>query len=317
MLLLFARSVAGVVEILLMIALGYLLTNLGWFNESASKLIARLVTQVALPAYMAYTITSKFTFKRLIETLPDLRFPVVSMMILFGISIIVAKVLHIRKSHRGLFESMFFNSNTVFVGLPVNVALFGAAKSLPYVLVYYMANTTIFWTLGVYLIQRDGEGDYHFSLGQTLKKVFSPPLLGFMVGVVLVLLKIQLPNFIMADLNYIGGLTVPLSMIFIGIAIANVDLHDLTINRGSLGILFGRFILAPALMALLVLPTGMPMMMKQVFIIQSAMPVMTNAPVVSKLYGADSSFAAVMVTESTLLSLLVIPILMLLLNASH
>ena len=44
MLLLFARSVAGVVEILLMIALGYLLTNLGWFNESASKLIARLVT---------------------------------------------------------------------------------------------------------------------------------------------------------------------------------------------------------------------------------------------------------------------------------
>lgn len=115
MLLLFARSVAGVVEILLMIALGYLLTNLGWFNESASKLIARLVTQVALPAYMAYTIISKFTFKRLINTLPDLRFPVVSMMILFGVSIIVAKVLHIKKSHKGLFESMFFLTPTRFL----------------------------------------------------------------------------------------------------------------------------------------------------------------------------------------------------------
>lgn len=317
MLLLFARSVAGVVEILIMIALGYLLTNLGWFNESASKLIARLVTQVALPAYMAYTIISKFSFNRLIGTLPDLRFPVASMMILFVVSIIVAKVLHIKESHRGLFESMFFNSNTVFVGLPVNVALFGEAKSLPYVLVYYMANTTIFWTLGVYLIQRDGEGDYKFNLGQTLKKVFSPPLLGFMVGVVLVLLKIKLPNFIMQDLNYIGGLTVPLSMIFIGIAIANVDLHDLTLNRGNLGILSGRFILAPILMALLVLPTPMPAMMKKVFIIQSAMPVMTNAPVVSKLYGADSSFAAIMVTETTLMSLIVIPILMLLLNGVH
>ncbi|MTV82369.1 AEC family transporter [Secundilactobacillus folii] len=314
MLLLFARSVAGVVEILIMIALGYLLTNLGWFNESASKLIARLVTQVALPAYMAYTITSKFSFKTLVGTLPDLRFPVLSMMILFVVSIIVAKFLHIDKRQKGLFESMFFNSNTVFVGLPVNVALFGAAKSLPYVLVYYMANTTIFWTLGVYLIQRDGEGEYRFSLLQTLKKVFSPPLLGFMVGVVLVLLKIQLPKFIMADLNYIGGLTVPLSMIFIGIAVAGVDLHDLTLDRASLGILSGRFILAPALMALLVIPTSMPIMMKQVFIVQSAMPVMTNAPVVSKLYGADSSFAAVMVTETTLLSLIVIPILMMLLN---
>ncbi|ANZ62482.1 malate transporter [Secundilactobacillus paracollinoides] len=312
--LLFAHSVAGVVEILLMIALGYLLTNLGWFDEKASKLIARLVTQVALPAYMAYTIVDKFTFKRLVTTLPDLRFPVLSMMILFVVSIVLARVLHIKKTHVGLFESMFFNSNTVFVGLPVNVALFGEAKSLPYILVYYMANTTIFWTLGVYLIQRDGQGDYKFSLSQTLKKIFSPPLLGFMVGVVLVLLKIQLPQFIMADLNYVGGLTVPLSMIFIGIAVANVSLHDLTLTRANLGILFGRFIAAPALMALLVLPTGMPIMMKQVFIIQSAMPVMTNAPVVSKLYGADSSFAAVMVTETTLMSLLVIPILMVLLN---
>jgi predicted permease len=70
-------------------------------------------------------------------------------------------------------------------------------------------------------------------------------------------------------------------------------------------------------MALLVLPTPMPAMMKKVFIIQSAMPVMTNAPVVSKLYGADSSFAAIMVTETTLMSLIVIPILMLLLNGVH
>ena len=52
--------------------------------------------------------------------------------------------------------------------------------------------------------------------------------------------------------------------------------------------------------------------MKQVFIIQSAMPVMTNAPVVARLYGADSDYAAVMVTESTLATMVVIPILMVL-----
>ncbi len=50
--------------------------------------------------------------------------------------------------------------------------------------------------------------------------------------------------------------------------------------------------------------------MKQVFILQAAMPVMTNAPVVAKLYRADADYAAIMVTETTLLSLVVIPILM-------
>ncbi|MDT6980016.1 AEC family transporter [Levilactobacillus zymae] len=305
----FVNSVSGVLIILVMITLGYVLARLGWFDDQAPKLIARLVTQIALPAYMLDTIMSKFTAAKLKSTLPDLRFPVVSMLIMFGLSIIAFHLFRINPKHRGLFESMFLNSNTVFVGLPVNMALFGE-KSLPFVLVYYMANTTFFWTLGVYLIQRDGQGKGEFDLKNTLKKVFSPPLLGFMVAVVLVLLGVKLPHWIMMDFQYIGGLTIPLSMIFIGTAIAGAGLRNIRIDRDSLGILLGRFVIAPLLMACLVLPTGMPLLMKQVFIIQAAMPVMTNAPVVSKLYNADSDYAAIMVTETTLLSLVVIPILM-------
>ena len=69
---------------------------------------------------------------------------------------------------------MFFNSNTIFVGLPINQALFGDA-SIPYVLIYYMCNTTFFWTLGTYLIQRDGEGEAQFDLKTSLKKSFLRP----------------------------------------------------------------------------------------------------------------------------------------------
>jgi len=305
----FIKSVSGVLIILVMIGLGYVLSRRGWFDDQAPKLIARLVTQIALPAYMISTITAKFSAATLKQTLPDLRFPVVSMLIMFGLSIIAFHLFRINPKHRGLFESMFLNSNTVFVGLPVNEALFGS-QSLPFVLVYYMANTTFFWTLGVYLIQRDGQKDTKFDLKSTLQKIFSPPLLGFIVGVILVLLNIQLPNWIMKDFQYVGGLTIPLSMIFIGTAIAGAGLQNIRFNRDSLGILLGRFIIAPFLMGCLVLPTGMPLLMKQVFILQAAMPVMTNAPVVSKLYGADADYAAIMVTETPLLSLVVIPILM-------
>ena len=76
---------------------------------------------------------------------------------------------------------MFFNSNTIFVGLPINQALFGDA-SIPYVLIYYMCNTTFFWTLGTYLIQRDGEGEAEFDLKTSLKKIFSPPSNGLYAG---------------------------------------------------------------------------------------------------------------------------------------
>ena len=307
----FLRSISGILVILGMILVGFIIGEKGWFDDKSRGLLAKLVTQVALPCYMLYTITQRFTAADLLKMLPALRFPALSMVILLGIATGVARIFAVRQDRRGLFISMFFNSNTIFVGLPINQALFGDA-SIPYVLIYYMCNTTFFWTLGTYLIQRDGEGEAQFDLKTSLKKVFSPPLMGFLLGLVLVMLQIKLPAFLASDLQYLGNLTTPLSMIFIGLSVSHVGVKQLVLGKEQLLILLGRFVFAPLLMATIVYRAPLPSLMKQVFIIQSAMPVMTNAPVVARLYGADSDYAAVMVTESTLATMVVIPILMVL-----
>ena len=307
----FLRSISGILVILGMILVGFIIGEKGWFDDKSRGLLAKLVTQVALPCYMLYTITQRFTAADLLKMLPALRFPALSMVILLGIATGVARIFAVRQDRRGLFISMFFNSNTIFVGLPINQALFGDA-SIPYVLIYYMCNTTFFWTLGTYLIQRDGEGEAQFDLKTSLKKVFSPPLMGFLLGLVLVMLQIKLPAFLASDLQYLGNLTTPLSMIFIGLSVSHVGVKQLVLGKEQLLILLGRFLVAPLLMASIVYWVPLPSLMKQVFIIQSAMPVMTNAPVVARLYGADSDYAAVMVTETTLETMVVIPILMLL-----
>ena len=307
----FLRSISGILVILGMILVGFIIGEKGWFDDKSRGLLAKLVTQVALPCYMLYTITQRFTAADLLKMLPALRFPALSMVVLLGIATGVARIFAVRQDRRGLFISMFFNSNTIFVGLPINQALFGDA-SIPYVLIYYMCNTTFFWTLGTYLIQRDGEGEAQFDLKTSLKKVFSPPLMGFLLGLVLVMLQIKLPAFLASDLQYLGNLTTPLSMIFIGLSVSHVGVKQLVLGKEQLLILLGRFLVAPLLMASIVYWVPLPSLMKQVFIIQSAMPVMTNAPVVARLYGADSDYAAVMVTETTLATMVVIPILMLL-----
>lgn len=306
----FISSLLGVTEILVLIALGYWLAAKNWLSRDSSKIIAKIVTQVALPAYMVVTVSSKFTAHELLSLLPQLRYPVISMAILGVLSVIVMRVIHVDKRHEGLFCSMFLNSNTVFIGLPVNLALFGA-KSLPYVLVYYMANTTIFWTIGVYLIQHDGPAMAQFDWRKTLGKIFSPPLLGFIVGIIIVLLHIKLPDFAMADLNYVGSLTIPGSMFFIGITIYQAGLKKaFTFDKDVLGVLFGRFIAAPLVMTALLSFANMSPLMRSIFIIQSCMPVMTNAPVVARLYDADTEFAAIGVASSTVLAMAVIPLVM-------
>ena len=307
----FLKSISGILVILGMILVGFVIGEKGWFDDKSRGLIAKLVTQIALPCYMLYTITQRFTAEDLLKMLPGLRFPALSMVILLGIATGVARIFAVRQDRRGLFISMFFNSNTIFVGLPINQALFGDA-SIPYVLIYYMCNTTFFWTLGTYLIQRDGEGEAQFDFKTSVKKVFSPPLMGFLLGLVMVMLQMKLPAFLDSDLQYLGNLTTPLSMIFIGLSVSHVGVKQLILGKDQLLILLGRFVVAPLLMATIVYWAPLPSLMKQVFIIQSAMPVMTNAPVVARLYRADSDYAAVMVTETTLATMVVIPILMVL-----
>ena len=131
-----------------------------------------------------------------------------------------------------------------------------------------------------------------------------------MIGIVLIVLNIHLPSFLSSSFTYLGGLTIPLSMLFIGVSVYDAGLRNMRFQKDNLGVLLGRFVFAPSLMALLVMPSSMPLIMKQVFILQSCMPVMTNAPVVAKLYDADADFASIMVTESTLLSLIMVPVMM-------
>ena len=105
---------------------------------------------------MLYTITQRFTATDLLKMLPELRFPALSMVILLGIATAVASIFAVKKSVVVSLSPCFFNSNTIFVGLPINQALFGDA-SIPYVLIYYMCNTTFFWTLELTLFSEMGK----------------------------------------------------------------------------------------------------------------------------------------------------------------
>lgn len=311
------QGAEGILTILVMIALGYYLCSKKWFDDQTTGVIVRLIIMVALPLYMVNNILTDFTRSQLIDLIPGLIYPFISMAVMFLLSLLAVKLVGVNEGRRGTFKSMFLNSNTIFIGLPVNLALFGTT-SLPYVLIYYMANTICFWTIGAYLIAKDGEHELERpSLKVTLSRVFSPPFLAFLLAVALLMFNVKLPTFIMADMNYLGSMTTPLSMLFIGICIFNAGLENVRLTKDAWGILFGRFILSPLVMLCIVYYADIPQLMKEVFIIQAAMPVMTNAPVIAKVSGADFDYAAIMVTLSTLTALIAIPFLLLAVSNIH
>ena len=103
---------------------------------------------------------------------------------------IAVKLFRVRPGRRGTMINTFVNANTIFIGLPLNIALFGN-QALPYFLMYYITNTVSTWTLGVYLMTSDSkEGASKQAQKFNWKKLFPAPLLGFLVALVFLVLRL-------------------------------------------------------------------------------------------------------------------------------
>lgn len=304
------QSAESILSIILIISLGYILTARGWFDENSSKLLVNLVVKISLPLLMIHDLMNNFDREKLLTSAGGLVVPFTSIALCYLLSFVVSSIAKIQTGRQGVFRSMFFNSNTIFMGLPINLALFGE-KSLPYVLLYFIANTIYFWTLGVYEINRDGNDCRQkvFSV-EMLKQILSPPLMGFLGAVIMIMLGIKLPAFLMETFKYLGNLTTPISMLFIGITIHSIDIKTIKINKDMLVLFAGRFIISPLSILLLTIAFPIPSLMRNVFVIQAAMPVMTNTAIVSKAYGADSEYVAVMITATTIATIFVVPVYM-------
>lgn len=308
------NALQSVLSIVVMIALGYYLTRRRMFDEGVSELFTKLVINVTLPAMMVSNLLTVFDREKLYSAGRGILIPFATMLICYAAAIFVTKLIRVKPERKGVFQVMFFASNTIFIGMPVNLALFGE-QSIPYVLFYYAANTTLFWTIGIYSISKDKRGSEDKILCMnTVKRIFSPPLLGFLAGILMIIMGIKLPTFIMDSCEYIGSMTTPLSLLFIGITFSTIKIKEIKFDKDMAALIIGRFILSPLVVYAMAMVIPIPSLMTKVFIIQSAMPAIAQSAIAAKAYDVDYRYATVMVTVSTVLSVLFIPVYMMLIS---
>ncbi|WP_100489445.1 AEC family transporter [Sporolactobacillus pectinivorans] len=315
----FLQSIQSVISIIIMIALGYFLKKFKWFDDNFGKSISSLITKVALPASIFVSVLKYLTRGSLIQLSGSLIYPVIAVIISYLISFGLVKLLKIRPGRRGIFMNAVVNANTIFIGLPLNIALFGN-QSLPYFLIYYITNTVSTWAFGVFLISNDDPTrDKTKEKGKNKinwKKILPPPLLGFVAGLIFLLLNIPIPGFIDSTLTYVGSIVTPLSLVYIGIVLYNAGLSSIRFDRDTIVALLGRFVISPIVLIVLLL-SGMhlshahlPSMLVQTQIVQSATPMLAVLPILANESHGDVKYATNVVTTSTVLFVIVVPVLM-------
>lgn len=293
--------------------LGYFLSYKQWFSNRTADVFSKLVLNIALPFNMFLNMTANFSRDEFLTLFSGMIIPVISMTATFIISLLYRKLAKVTPSRQGTFTAMFTYSNTIFIGLPINLAIFGE-KAIPYALLYYIVNTTFFWTLGIYEIAQDNpdieKARIAFHPLVLLKKIFTPALLGFIIGLLWVLTTFDVPQFIASFGGYLADLTTPLSMFVIGIIIYFSGLKNLKMNKDIFGVLLGRFVFSPVIVWLLGFVFPVPPLMLAVFMIQSSMPVQNSIAILARNYNADEEFGASSLGYSVLVYLIYIPILL-------
>jgi len=299
----------GVLTIMLIIGVGFGMERKGWVSEPCITFVSRLVNYVSLPTFMITSILGRFDREKLLGMVDGLTVPFITMIAAYCIARLMAKFLVSNPRHRAIFIIGVAFSNTIFIGLPLCVALFGEI-AVPYIMLYYMANTFLFWTVGVHDLAADNGTEVPLLSKETLKSVFSPSLIGFLTGVSMALLNMNLPAPIFRAFSILGSMMTPLAMIFIGIGMSRNDWSSFHIDKELVFAVAGRFVVCPLIVLAMIPLFPMEPLMARVFVIMSAMPAMANISIVSQHYGGDYQYAAMQVAVTTVAAIFVLPVYM-------
>lgn len=314
----FLTSLSSVGEIVLVIALGYWLRISGKLDEKFKGSISYLIMNIALPASIFTSVLENLTRGKLFSLASGLEYTFTSFLLGYVIAILATKLLKIRPGRRGTFINMFVNANTIFIGLPLNIAMFGKV-SMPYFLIYYVMNTISTWAIGVFFISNDdptvAKGEKKGKKEFNWKKLLPAPLVGFLVALVWLLLDLPFPAFFQSTFSMVGSIVTPMSLIYIGIVLADAGLKSIHFDKDTIGALAGRFVIAPIIMICVMLAfknmgQTIPALEQNTLIIQSAAPGLAVLPILVGQAHGDVEYATNVVTTSTVLFVIVMPILM-------
>lgn len=313
------NSIYTVLVIFILIGAGLFISHRKWVDRTTVQAFPKIIINFSMPSLLLVSFTKSFTSEELSRSGLLILAPLAATVVCFFLGRVFASVFKVSKSRRGVFTVLFALSNSVFIGFPVIQSLFGDA-GMPYATFFYMANTICFWTLGYYSIKKDAQiitGEISkISIGEIIKKVLNVPLFFVVISVLLVYWKIKLPEVVLKPAEYLGNLTTPLSMIFIGCILYDIGFKKLKMEKDIILVIIGRFAVSGLVMFGTCYLLGIAGLAKDVYIMQMTLPAMTSTTIVSELVKADSEFAAKGMAWTTVLSLITIPLVILIFSGS-
>ena len=301
----FISTLSQIGYLFLIIIVGFLFAKLAKLPEKSTAVLSRLESVIFMPSLIISNFMSNFTVTRLATAwkffLTGSIVMGVSIPLAYFISRFTARDKYTRNIH--LYSLAFANFG--FMGTAVVSGLY------PELFTDYLILVTPFWILNYgwsvsFLLMpkeaREGKG-------AVIKRICNPMFVGMLIGIVLGMTQIKLPEFITSTLSGLSNCMSPIAMLITGMTVASINIKSTLKDKRIYVLSLIRLILIP--LAFLGICSVFPIDKTVVLcgLCAISMPLGLNTVVIPGAYGKDTSHAAGMAIVSHLLSALTIPLM--------
>lgn len=317
----FLKTLEQVLVMLFFMAAGYLLQRGKILPENSTKTVSLLLTNLILPAYVIYNLSTGVTKENIVEYGGYILIGLICLIVFLGIAYGLGFLLKGIYKDRKVLVYMLAFSNYSYFGYPLIEFVYGS-ETLAKVLIFVIPFTIFIYTLGIKMITTDIEkpNDEQPNFEKPKKKFHIQPVipalvLGILLGILGVNLTGKSENVALATLGTIlstaKSCMSPVSMIYTGMVLAKFSLKELSCSLKSAIVAFFRLVVIPAIVTgicyLLKITTGLVGV--QYFLIPvviSAMPIGMNIVI---FRGEDGAESAQVCFYSLIMGLATIPLL--------
>lgn len=294
------------IKIALLIALGYRVKKKGMVTPEFEKALSGLLVNVIFPISLLASSANSFSGSMLRNILIILLAAVSYYVGAILISTFLSRVIRSGQKNRNLFVSSIVFANTGYIGIPLAQVLYGT-EGMFYAVMFNTMYYFFFFSYGINKLS----GDTRINL----KRAWNPCMKAAVLSFVLFGLQVKLPAPILSTIDSIGSMVIPVSMMIVGFGMTDIPFRDIFNSLEVYYVSFIRLLLLPSLVFLCGRLLGLSEILTMVATCMCIPPCGSFNIIVAKQYGYDAEFATKAVIQSTLLSIVSIPALLLVLKS--
>lgn len=296
----FLTVVQQIFSMALMVLVGYAIYKAKMISEEGLKSMSNLLMKIVTPMILISSFQRQFSG----DLMLDWTAMFVVAVLTYGVQMLLAWIFYRNpKSHAFAENRMsIVMPNNGFLAFPLMQALAGENG-------IFLGSTNVIilnillWTYGVKHLKSDEKIN--------IKKILlNPGVIAVVLGLLLFVSPVKLPQPVFNAIDAIGALNTPLAMIILGGLLAQTDLKKCLSQFGFYKISFIKLILLPIIMMFIfkLLPISGNVML--VSFICSVTPVATAVGMLSQLYDGDYRYATGSIIITTVLSAITMPIIL-------